>query len=122
MDISKLSTEDLVALKAGRLSDVSTEGLQALRGVKEEPRPEVDMSTLDSMDARSRVRPEPTTTQKLWSSLPGRALQGGLDVVDAGAQLLSNTFGSKSEAERVNQIARQRGLDYEQAKYTTGFE
>ena len=122
MDISKLSTEDLVALKAGRLSDVSTEGLQAIRGVKEEPRPDVDMSTLDSMDARSRVRPEPTTTQKLWSSLPGRGLQGGLDVVDAGAQLLANTFGSKSEADRINQIARQRGLDYEQAKYATGFE
>jgi hypothetical protein len=32
MDLSKLSTEDLVALKAGDLSKVSTEGLQHLRG------------------------------------------------------------------------------------------
>src|SRR5438477_12541306 len=31
MDLSKLSTEDLMALKGGDLSKVSTEGLQALK-------------------------------------------------------------------------------------------
>ena len=31
MDLSKLSTEDLLALKAGDMTKVSTEGLKALR-------------------------------------------------------------------------------------------
>ena len=31
-DLSKLSTEDLLALKSGDLSKVSTEGLMALKG------------------------------------------------------------------------------------------
>jgi len=37
MDLSKLSTEDLMALKSGDLSKVSTEGLMALKAGQAQP-------------------------------------------------------------------------------------
>lgn len=47
-DLSKLSTEDLLALKSGDLSKVSTEGLMALKGTKAK-RPEPEEGALESI-------------------------------------------------------------------------
>lgn len=90
--------------------------------IKRRFRPAVSQDTLDPRDVQARILPQPTTAQKLWSSLPGRFAQGGMDVIDAGAQLLANTLGSSSEADRINQMVRNRGLDYEQAKLLSGFQ
>jgi len=38
MDLSQLSTEDLIALRSGDLSRVSTAGLQAMRGSMQPPK------------------------------------------------------------------------------------
>jgi hypothetical protein len=66
MDLSKLSDDDLQALKAGDLSKVSTEGLHALRGTPAEP-------------ATPLSRTEKVT-------------QGMVDPINGGAQLLTHVL------------------------------
>lgn len=55
MDLTKLSTEDLMALKSGDLSKVSTEGLMALKSTANAPEPTYDptegMSMFDKVAA-----------------------------------------------------------------------
>lgn len=54
MDLSKLSTEDLLALKSGDLSKVSTEGLMALRG--EQKTQNNSLASQAGLFARSSLR------------------------------------------------------------------
>lgn len=88
-------------------------------------RPAVDQSVLDPNDVRAKrpapAAPSATGTQKAWASMPGRFLQGGVDVIDAGAQMLSRLGGS-GEAARVDAMVKERGNLYEQAKRASGFD
>lgn len=70
MDLSKLSDDDLMALKAGDLSRVSDAGLMALKGEPAKPSP----SGMDLFKA------------EMLTSLPGGVVRGLKDLVDTGAQ------------------------------------
>lgn len=79
---------------------------------------------------------EPTLTQKLQASVPGRVLQGIRDPIDAGAQLLprgleqlTSAFGFApnsvsqffgDEAARVDEGITQNEQDYRKARQVTG--
>jgi hypothetical protein len=113
MDLTKLSDEDLLALKAGDITKLSNEALLMMR----EPE-------------------QATFKQKVISSAPARIMQGARDPIDAAAQLLprglefvtsagglapnpvSEFFGS--EAQRVDQGISEAEKQYEQARKATG--
>ena len=50
------------------------------------------------------------------TSIPGRALKGAKDFVDAGAQMFAKSFGSEAEGRRVSQDIAQSNTEYEQAR------
>lgn len=84
MDLSKLSDSDLLALKSGKLSNVSTEGLMALKEAHQ-------------------INPAKQDVGMVEGALMG-VPRGVKDVIDTGAQLLASGFdkiaGTK-EGERV---------------------
>ena len=112
MDLSRLSTEDLMALRQGNLSAVSTEGLRALQGAA------------------------PTAMQRAQASLPGRVVQGARDPIDAAAQLAPRALSAvtsvggfapnpvsrffDSEARRVDPINAQNEQQYQAARGAAG--
>lgn len=85
-------------------------------------RPPVDQSVLDPNDARAKQpAPEATGMQKFMASAPGRFVQGGLDVIDAGAQMLSR-LGPEGESAKVDAINKDRAQRFDQARKATGFD
>lgn len=82
MDLSKLSTRDLEALRDGNLSAVSTEGLEMLRQGAAPVPAQQPPSKLEMLK------------NEAVTSVPGRALRGVRDTVDAGAQLLTRGWAS----------------------------
>jgi hypothetical protein len=119
MDLSKLSTEDLLALQSGDLSKVSTDGLKALQGQQ------------SVMTAQ-----QPSFKETIQASVPGRVVQGMRDPIDTAAEILpkalsgitslggiaenpvSRFFGS--EAERVQAMNKANEQAYQQARMDTG--
>lgn len=88
MDLSKLSNEDLLALKSGDLSKVSTAGLMALRG-QSAPAP------------KEPIKPEPFELEaqrtamgyrELMRSPPMALARGVKDVLDTGAEGLAYLY------------------------------
>lgn len=90
-------------------------------GAQEPQRPPVDSSVLDPRDVQAQRPQQATGMQKFMASAPGRFMQGGLDVVDAGAQMLSR-LGPAGEAERVDAMNKERAGLFDQARKATGFE
>lgn len=87
MDLSKLSDEDLLALKAGDLSRVSDAGLMAMRGAApkvEEPKPQGprELGGLVPAGGASMLLDE------IKNSMPGQSVLGGL----SGASRIGNTI------------------------------
>lgn len=123
MDLSKLSDDDLIALKNGDLRKVSDAGLMALRGD-------------DKAIKYPTVAPESSLGQKIQSSIPGRILQGMRDPIDElaamapkGLQAVTSLGGNYEnpvsryfgeEAKRVQDINKQNELDYQKSREATG--
>ena len=76
MDLSKLSTEDLLALRSGDLSKVSTDGLMALRGTQ--PVPE-----------KVETKAEPATAEKIAADPFVRLGVGAIEPAQGLLQRLS---------------------------------
>lgn len=72
-DLSALSTEDLVALKSGDLSKVSTAGLQALKGLQSGPSAAERVAT-DPISTGARATAGATPAELIAGSSPGRFL------------------------------------------------
>lgn len=106
MDLSKLSTEDLQALKAGDLSKVSTAGLRALRG--EKPQAETPQFEKDAQRTLAGYR-------ELLRSPPMALARGLKDVLDTGAQGLARVFGGREEGARVAAMNEAGREDFEAA-------
>jgi hypothetical protein len=102
MDLSKLSTDDLLALKSGDLSKVSTDGLLMLRG-----------ETKSSPSFSEMFKAEALT------SLPGGFARGVKDVIDTGAGFLSR-LGGKDEAARIAAENAAGKVEFEQASKLVG--
>lgn len=82
MDLSKLSNEDLLALKSGDLSKVSNAGLLALKG--ESPKQTGPREMLGMLPAGGTDM----FMDELKASMPGQAVLGGL----SGASRIGNTL------------------------------
>jgi hypothetical protein len=92
MDLTKFSTDDLVALQAGDLSKLSTPGLKILQS--------------QALQPEAPKAPAPATDRdRLLSSAPMRLAKGGFDPIQGGAQLLSRIPG----ADTVNRAADATG-------------
>lgn len=98
MDLSRMSTDDLLALRSGDLSRVSTQGLQALRGQQQAAAvdPTADMGTLDRLLAGAG--------RGMTSAGRGvkQALDEGaawLERVTPGAQAINRFLGGPSAAD-----------------------
>lgn len=117
MDLSKLSTEDLLALKSGDLSKVSTEGLMALRG---ESAPAVN-----PMTGRERLQmglgdPFHGGAQLLTKMLP----EGVVNAGNAVNNWLADKTGlvAKLPQGGVDEQVKQREADYQARKNVEGFD
>ena len=125
LDYSKLSTEDLMALKSGDLSKVSTEGLKAIRPVEAPPveitlkptevKPKMAWSDVPA-EAVSNL---PSSAGKLVSGIAG-AVMHPIDTVstiaDLGAGALQNIL-PKQVVDFVNQIDANNPQAIEAAKH-----
>ena len=111
MDLSKLSDADLMALKAGDLSKISTEGLVSLRPVEAQPT-QSDFAETGGGAAVGRpargVRLNVQETPRPLESFMAGATKSAIDPVMAGAQLVTGGRGGVSEAvQRLAQEAEQ---------------
>ena len=111
MDLSKLSDADLLALKAGDLSKVSTEGLVSLRPVEAQPT-QSDFAETGGGAAVGRparnVRLNVQETPRPLESFMAGVTKSAIDPVMAGAQLVTGGRGGVSEAvQRLAQEAEQ---------------
>jgi hypothetical protein len=111
MDLSKLSDADLMALKAGDLSKISTEGLVSLRPVEAQPT-QSDFAETGGGAAVGRpargVRLNVQETPRPLESFMAGVTKSAIDPVMAGAQLVTGGRGGVSEAvQRLAQEADQ---------------
>jgi hypothetical protein len=115
MDLSKLSDADLMALKAGDLSKISTEGLVSLRPAQSQPTESQFAETAGGAAVGRPVRGVRLNVQEtprpLESFMAG-ATKSAIDPVMAGAQLVTGGRGGVSEA--VQRLA-QEADQYQQA-------
>lgn len=86
MDLSKLSDDDLMALKSGDLAKVSDAGLMALKGEPAKQGP----SGMDLFKA------------ELKTSLPGGLVRGLKDIVDTGAQGAAWLYDKATGSDQAN--------------------
>lgn len=119
MDLSKLSTEDLMALKAGDLSKVSTEGLHHLKGQQAEPG-FVDDRKADIKAIPGRVGNLVAGAVRGAGSI-GATLMAPKDVVSdlmdgKGLSLESN----RRRREDMDQTLRDFGADTDSAQFRVG--
>jgi hypothetical protein len=107
MDLSKLSDDDLMALKSGDLSRMSDAGLMALKGEPAKQGP----SGMDLFKA------------ELKTSLPGGLVRGMKDIVDTGAQgaawLYDKATGG-NQAQQVKAMNEAGGADFKAAQDLVG--
>lgn len=112
-DLSKLSTEDLLALKSGDLSKVSTEGLMSLRGGKQPAPASQEPSMLDragraaGLGARALVRGAtaiPTMMADV-AAVPLRAMTGGR-YFESPSAVLDRTMTQAGLPEPANSTER----------------
>lgn len=128
MDLTKLSTSDLEALRDGDLSRVSTEGLTYMKQAATPAAAPKQPSLVESLK------------NEAVASVPGRFLRGMRDTVDAGAQLVTRggeaaTKGMAAlgipgmagasefmgqEADRVQRINNLDEQEYQEARTATG--
>jgi hypothetical protein len=107
MDLSKLSDDDLMALKSGDLSRMSDAGLMALKGEPAKQGP----SGMDLFKA------------ELKTSLPGGVVRGMKDIVDTGAQgaawLYDKATGG-NQAQQVKAMNEAGAADFKAAQDLVG--
>lgn len=108
MDLSKLSTEDLMALKAGDLSKVSTEGLMVLKG---EPAPQKSIMRRTADELAGLVR---------GAGSIGATLMTPVDAA-ARAMGVQNSFvGRTDRREAMDAALRDLGADTESNAFAAG--
>lgn len=109
MDLSKLSTEDLLAIQAGDMSNVSTEGLQLLRR-QLEPAAPVKKSTVGSELVRGAEQLFSSTRTGLGQFGTGEeAAQSGIAGIERAKQIAQEA-GEGPSLEAVKQAYADRGL------------
>lgn len=102
MDLSKLSTEDLLALKSGDLSKVSTAGLQAIKGSA--PLAPLTADPTDGMSGMDKFR---AGAGKAFSDL----YTGAKQVNDGLRDLVNPSASGSGVDERRADVANTRKLD-----------
>lgn len=110
MDLSQLSTEDLLALRDGDLSRVSTDGLMALRGEGKKPEP----MSVGERFGMGLVDPIQGGAQLLTRILPDSVVQAG----DALNNWIAAKTGLVAALPKggVDQQTREREQAYQEAK------
>ncbi|HNT40027.1 MAG TPA: hypothetical protein PKO45_13005, partial [Rubrivivax sp.] len=99
MDLSRLSTDDLMALRAGDLGRVSTQGLQELQRQNAAADPQAQRS------ARAAAQAEPVDNTmgmsglELFAAGAGKAFNDAAMSVRQGANWLGNKVGAVSDAD-----------------------
>jgi hypothetical protein len=120
MDLSQFSTDDLLALKAGDMGKLSTDGLINLRNMMNP----VDSSVMDANDARARNKPKDTRQllrdARLSSPVTALMETGPQKAVLGLGQFLTGVTGADRAYDAISGLISSNRQETDEALNTSG--
>lgn len=102
MDLSKLSTEDLLALKAGDLSKVSTDGLMALRGGEAPAKPDAPPKSAAQAPSDSAVAVN--SANKAIAAIPDALLNAPANILNLARAGIGTVAGMAGRPDMMPEV------------------